>query len=160
MRFVLASIVVAALVSTATAQTSEPVGSPHVCQPSPDASRFRVTHADMPLYPPLARQARLQGSVFIHISIKDGSVMRAEVTSSKPEALKMLPIAASDNVKTWHFAADVSGETEAEFTYELIREESYVPENPRVEMELPTCVRIVAKSPKPIRDTVVIKKPD
>jgi protein TonB len=51
-----------------------------------------------PLYPPLARQARIQGNVVLHAIIdKDGRVAQLEVVSGHP----LLVQAALDAVKQW-----------------------------------------------------------
>ena len=53
-----------------------------------------------PLYPPLARQARIQGNVVLHAIIdKDGKVAQLEVVSGHP----LLVQAALDAVKQWRY---------------------------------------------------------
>jgi len=53
-----------------------------------------------PLYPPLARQARIQGNVVLHAIIdKDGKVAQLEVMSGHP----LLVQAALDAVKQWRY---------------------------------------------------------
>ncbi len=53
-----------------------------------------------PIYPPLARQARIQGSVVLHAIIdKDGRVAQLEVISGHP----LLVQAALDAVKQWRY---------------------------------------------------------
>jgi len=53
-----------------------------------------------PLYPPLARQARIQGNVVLHAIIdKDGKVAQLEVISGHP----LLVQAALDAVKQWRY---------------------------------------------------------
>jgi protein TonB len=53
-----------------------------------------------PLYPPLARQARIQGSVVLHAIIdKDGKVAQLEVISGHP----LLVQSALDAVKQWRY---------------------------------------------------------
>jgi periplasmic protein TonB len=53
-----------------------------------------------PVYPPLARQARIQGSVVLHAIIdKDGKVAQLEVVSGHP----LLVQAALDAVKQWRY---------------------------------------------------------
>jgi protein TonB len=53
-----------------------------------------------PLYPPLARQARIQGNVVLHAIIdKEGKVAQLEVVSGHP----LLVQAALDAVKQWRY---------------------------------------------------------
>jgi protein TonB len=53
-----------------------------------------------PLYPPLARQARIQGNVVLHAIIdKEGKVAQLEVISGHP----LLVQAALDAVKQWRY---------------------------------------------------------
>jgi periplasmic protein TonB len=53
-----------------------------------------------PIYPPLARQARIQGNVVLHAIIdKDGRVAQLEVVSGHP----LLVQAALDAVKQWRY---------------------------------------------------------
>src|ERR1019366_2815858 len=57
-----------------------------------------IINQTKPVYPPLARQARIQGSVILHAIIdKDGRVAQLEVVSGHP----LLVQAALDAVKQW-----------------------------------------------------------
>lgn len=61
------------------------------------ASIITQTH---PVYPPLARQARIQGTVLLHAIIdKDGQVSKLEVVSGHP----LLVQSALDAVKQWRY---------------------------------------------------------
>jgi protein TonB len=61
------------------------------------ASIITQTH---PVYPPLARQARIQGTVVLHAIIdKDGKVAQLEVVSGHP----LLVQSALDAVKQWRY---------------------------------------------------------
>ncbi len=85
--------------------SSTPVAVPHVAAPT----RIRVSQGvtqglkirDVrPNYPPLARQARIQGSVMLQAVIsKDGSIEGLKVLSGHP----MLIPAALDAVKQWKY---------------------------------------------------------
>jgi protein TonB len=55
-----------------------------------------------PVYPPLARQARIQGAVVLHAIIdKDGKVAQLEIVSGHP----LLVQSALDAVKQWRYKA-------------------------------------------------------
>jgi periplasmic protein TonB len=59
-----------------------------------------IINQTKPLYPPLARQARIQGNVVLHAIIdKDGRVAQLEVVSGHP----LLVQAALDAVKQWRY---------------------------------------------------------
>jgi TonB family protein len=59
-----------------------------------------ITSLQMPCYPPLARQARLQGTARIKLVVAgDGSIASAEAVEGNP----LLTKAAIDNVRTWKF---------------------------------------------------------
>jgi periplasmic protein TonB len=59
-----------------------------------------IINQTRPLYPPLARQARIQGSVVLHAIIdKEGKVAQLEVISGHP----LLVQAALDAVKQWRY---------------------------------------------------------
>jgi len=72
-----------------------------------------------PVYPPLARQARIQGTVRLHAVIaKDGSVQRLEVLSGHP----LLVQAALDAVRQWRYQPTLlNGEpVEVETTVDVV----------------------------------------
>ncbi len=54
-----------------------------------------------PIYPPLARQSRIEGSVVLHAVInKDGEVSELQVLSGHPLLVK----AALDAVRQWRYS--------------------------------------------------------
>ncbi len=112
--------------------------------PAPDCEYRRmdslwITHADVPLYPPLAVQARLSGTITIRIVVKGGAVASAE---SKTPNLGPLSAAAVENVKTWRFAPQSYGDFCIRYTYALDGTELPAPRNPTVEMDFPGRVKI------------------
>lgn len=78
---------------------------PKAAAPSRIKQGGQVTAASIvtqtrPVYPPLARQARIQGNVILHAIIdKDGKVAQLEVVSGHP----LLVQAALDAVKQWRY---------------------------------------------------------
>jgi TonB family protein len=87
-------------------------------QGSPD---FYVASLQMPCYPPLARQAQLQGEVRVRIEVgTDGNVTIAEAPDGNP----ILRAASVSNVRTWKFGAGPGGDisklkTTVDFDYRL-----------------------------------------
>ncbi len=103
-----------------------------------------VEHADVPLYPGLARAARLSGTVRIHVQVRNGVVVSTEARS---DAHAVLVNADLSNVKTWQFSTDASGAFDVTYVYELEEGEvGLTPEPARVEMQLPNLVKISSQA--------------
>jgi protein TonB len=85
--------------------SSTPVAVPKVATPqrvrvSQGVSQGLLIHQVKPNYPPLARQARIQGSVVLQAVIaKDGSIQGLRLVSGHP----MLAPAAIEAVKQWRY---------------------------------------------------------
>ena len=105
-----------------------------------------VVHADMPLYPWLALAARQSGTVRVRISIKEGVVVNATAEASAPPVLVQ---AAKENALTWRFAHDATSTLTVTYVYELTKDESGDVQNPHIEMQLPTLVKIKARPVMP-----------
>ena len=84
---------------------STPVAVPKVATPqrvrvSQGVSQGLLIHQVKPAYPPLARQARIQGAVVLQAVIaKDGTIQGLKVVSGHP----MLAPSAVDAVKQWRY---------------------------------------------------------
>ena len=84
--------------------SSTPVAVPKVAtqrvRVSQGVSQGLLVHQVKPAYPPLARQARIQGAVVLQAVIaKDGSIQGLKVVSGHP----MLTPSAIDAVKQWRY---------------------------------------------------------
>lgn len=85
--------------------SSTPVAVPKVATPqrvrvSQGVSQGLLIHQVKPTYPPLARQARIQGAVVLQALIaKDGTIQNLHVVSGHP----MLAPAAVEAVKQWRY---------------------------------------------------------
>jgi periplasmic protein TonB len=85
--------------------SSTPVAVPKVATPqrvrvSQGVSQGLLVRKVNPTYPPLARQARIQGTVVLHAQIsKDGAIQGLTLISGHP----MLAPAAIDAVKQWKY---------------------------------------------------------
>ena len=73
-----------------------------------------VQHSE-PVYPPLARQTRIQGEVLVKVTT-DGESVR-DVQAETGHAL--LRKAAEDNARTWKFVAHTPGTFHVTFRYKL-----------------------------------------
>jgi TonB family protein len=101
-----------------------------------------VQHGE-PTYPPLARQARIQGDVSIKITTDGESVLNAVAETGHP----LLRRAAEENVRTWKFAPHQPNSFNVVFRYHLL------PNNVEVFfLQSPTLVEITAPSPELIID--------
>lgn len=95
-KYALATLIVIGLSCAMTAQDTRP--SPQ--QVPPDIVQTFLVSQVAPIYPPLARQARIQGTVVLDIIInKAGEVSDVKLVSGHP----MLAPAAIDAVKHWKY---------------------------------------------------------
>jgi len=109
-----------------------------LAQETPEVLPKVVQHAQ-PIYPPLARQTRIQGEVRIKITTDGKSVRDAEAETGHP----LLRAAAVDNVRTWEFDAHAPGTFRVTFRYKLLDG------NTDVEfLESPAVVEILASPPE------------
>ena len=104
-----------------------------------------VLRADAPVYPPLARMAKITGKIEAEFTIKGGEVVAAEAKTGHPLLVK----ATTENVRSWHFAPEANGTFTATFVYELHGSATANMQNAKVEMQLPAFVRITAAPTRP-----------
>jgi TonB family protein len=124
-RILLISFLPALAIGITTAQTNRPL--PLVVQHAP------------PIYPPLARTARVEGDVHIKITTDGETVEDAEVESGHP----LLNKAAEDNIRSWKFAPHEAGTFHVIFRYKLLSQ------NVAVEfLDSPSVVSITASPPE------------
>jgi len=102
-----------------------------------------VIRGELPQYPVVARTARVSGKVSAAVTVKGGDVIAVDIRSGSP----FLTSATTDNVRTWKFDKAVDATFTTTFIYQLEKEESAGPSNPRIELELPTLVKITARPP-------------
>jgi hypothetical protein len=102
-----------------------------------------VNSAQIPLYPVLARQARIDGTVQVEVTT-DGTSITKIATSG---AHKMLLDAAEQNVRTWKLYKHNPQRFTVTFIYKLESPEAYGLVNPTVLLELPNRVEIRTKMP-------------
>lgn len=97
-----------------------------------------VADAKVPLYPPLARAARIQGAVQVRVTT-DGHRVVSAAAESRP---KILAAAAEDSTRSWQFATHEPTSFVVTFTYRLVDSLKSGPENPTVVLRLPTEVEV------------------
>ncbi len=88
-------------------------------QDAPRALPEVISHEN-PIYPPLARQARIRGPVHLRITTDGHAVTNVAVLDGHP----LLVQAAMDNVQTWRFADHVPGTFEVTFDFKLLSDKT------------------------------------
>ena len=111
---------------------------------SVDAAHYpQVTHAELPLYPPIARSAHISGTVEIQVLVEKG-IVDAQVKSvvidptngvvlneeGKKKISAYLSNPSLTNLKTWQFQSEDRRAFVVRYVYRIEGEETPVPENP------------------------------
>jgi len=148
------STLILVVINAATAQTSM-IANPNVtkCQSDKGAenseiqihddqrlSDLRIEHADVPVYPDLARTARIFGTVRVEVTVENGKVISTKIKSGP----QILASATVNNILTWRFHPLVNATFTTKFIYHLETNEIVNPQNPKVELQLPLLVKITA----------------
>jgi hypothetical protein len=97
-----------------------------------------VTAAEVPLYPPLARAARIAGTVTLRVVTDGERVADVTVQDGQP----MLARAAQDNIRTWRFTKHEPTAFVTKFTFDLLPDCDTENENGNVALKLPVEVII------------------
>lgn len=97
-----------------------------------------VAGASVPLYPPLARAANVQGVVHVKITTDGHGVSATHVEDGH----KLLAIAAEENARTWQFATHEPTTFMVTYHYKLDAKLKGNPNNPTVILRLPTEVEV------------------
>jgi len=108
-----------------------------------------VTSAEVPLYPPVARLANVEGVVHVKITT-DGNRVTAAHAEEGP---KILAAAAEKNAQTWEFAPHQPTTFTVTYRYKLVTKPHAHDNNPRVLLRLPTEIEIDALRRLPIADS-------
>jgi hypothetical protein len=106
-----------------------------------------IAGAAVPLYPPLARAAHIEGIVHVRITTDGHRVIDAHVEDGN----KLLAAAAEENVRTWQFATHQQTTFIVTYRYKLDAGLKGSPNNPTVTLRLPTEVE-VSTTPLVIND--------
>jgi TonB family protein len=104
-----------------------------------------LVSANIPVYPPLARQARVYGAVTVAFSLpaRAGEPIDVEAVSGHP----MLKSAAVENVKSWHFRNTYAVERKYQTTFHYTLSES---EPRHVTFSSFVLVEVVSPTPPPL----------
>jgi hypothetical protein len=104
-----------------------------------------IAGGEIPLYPPLARAAKVQGVVHVKVTTDGAKVLIAQAEDGH----RLLAAAAEENARTWRFARHEP--TSFTVTYRYLLDAGADPNNPTVTLRFPTEVDISA-APLVIRD--------
>ena len=101
-----------------------------------------VKSGDMPLYPPLARLAHIEGTVKLRVSTDGDRVTAVTVEEGQP----MLAKAAEANVRTWQFVNQNPTVFEATFAFHLLGQTDCEPlsNNGKITLSLPDQIDVIA----------------
>jgi hypothetical protein len=123
----------------------------------------QLIRAEVPVYPPIARAAHITGTVQIQVVVEKGAVTDAQVKSVvieshngsvlNDEGTKKVGAYLSNpslaNLKTWQFQSENRATFVVSYIFQIKGQETSLPENPRVELDLPLFVKITARPFKP-----------
>jgi hypothetical protein len=123
------------------------LAAPHMSGQGNSVVRFPfLVRGDLPVYPALAKNARITGDVQVRVIVDNGNVVGTERMSGHP----LLVSAAIDNIKSWKFDKAVRMTFATTFIYRLdgdSEESKDQPSNPKLELELPSFAKITARPP-------------
>lgn len=102
----------------------------------------KLIHAELPLYPAVAWTAHISGTVEIRVIVERGAVVDAQLKSNGSPYLSNPSLA---NVKGWQFQSEDRTTFLVTYVYKIEGEETKLPENPKIELNLPRIVKVTAR---------------
>jgi hypothetical protein len=108
-----------------------------------DSGLPTVTGATVPLYPPIARVASLQGTVVLLVTTSGNKVESTKILSGHP----LLAQAAESNIRTWTFIGNPPQSMKVVYRYEISEK---CEGDPSVKLAFPSEAWICAKPSPPI----------
>lgn len=122
-------------------------GRSAVGTPLSDATHYpKLVHAELPLYPAVAWAAHISGTVEIQVTVEGGVVVEAQLKSNGSPYLSNPSLA---NVKSWQFQVEDRATFLVTYMYRIQGPETKLPENPKIELDLPRVVKVSARPFKP-----------
>jgi hypothetical protein len=92
----------------------------------------------VPLYPPIARLANVEGVVHLKVTT-DGHRL---VSTQVEDGHKLLAASAEENARTWQFSLHEPATFTVTYTYKLVEDWKGDPDNPTVVLRFPTQVEV------------------
>jgi hypothetical protein len=99
-----------------------------------------VASAQVPLYPPTARVANVEGVVHLKATTDGHHVISIQVEDGH----KLLADFAEENLRTWQFSPHEPTTFTVTYSYKLVTDVDPARNNPRVILDLPTAVEVDA----------------
>lgn len=99
-----------------------------------------VASAEVPLYPPTARLANVEGVVHLKVTTDGHQVVSIQAENED----KLLVDFAERNLRTWRFSPHEPLTFTVTYTYKLVSDIEPIQNNPRVILNLPTKVEVDA----------------
>lgn len=111
--------------------------------PAQNRKEVTVKYIAPPIYPAIARTANLQGTVRIKVEVgPDGKVISAKASG----AHNLLDHVAEENIREWTFDPSAgASKFEVTYVYRLEGDATVYAKAPRIILELPSRVEIVAQ---------------
>jgi hypothetical protein len=123
------------------------VGQNTVATPPYNGQHYpKLIQAELPLYPDIAWAAHMTGAVEIEARIEKGLVVSALIKSQTNPYLANPSVA---NLKSWRFQPGEPTTFTVTYTYNIEGAETDLPENPKIEMDLPMRVNLTARPFRP-----------
>lgn len=141
-RAVIAMFLASLLVGVATLSNPKFVAGSDA-QSHNDSGLPTVTRATVPLYPPIARTARMQGTVVLLVTTSGDKVESTKILSGPT----LLAQAADSNIRTWTFIGKPPQSVKVVYHYEISEK---CEGNPSVKLAFPSEATICAKPPPPL----------
>lgn len=106
--------------------------------------------AALPTFPPIALAARISGKVVVHITVRNGQVVQADLPPAQnPPRVRFLEVPTVKNVKTWRFDATVNTRFTVKYTYKIAGKPTKNPTNAKVAILPSLNVIVTARPVKP-----------
>lgn len=99
-----------------------------------------ITSAQVPLYPPTARLANVEGVIHLKATTDGHRVVSIQVEDGH----KLLADFAEENLRTWQFSPHTPTTFAVTYTYRLVTDLEPSQNNPRVILNLPSAVEVDA----------------
>jgi TonB family protein len=114
---------------------------------SPQTPPLFPVHVESPLYPSLARMARIQGDIVVSALVgTDGHVIGVP---NAPSGHPLLAKAAEENIKTWRFQSGVEGEVKITYHFKMQGKPTYGYPETICEFDFPDSITIITNVPAP-----------
>ena len=107
-----------------------------------------VGQADLPLYPAVAWGLRISGTVVVTVTVDGGGKAGVLIKSSSSKWLTAPTLA---NARSWRFQSGMPGTFDLTYTYQIKGSPTDLPESPKVVLNLPYSVTVIAHPFKPTR---------